>query len=100
MKKENRVEMVDYDQVRERGRISFISSKGNPLSVWINKETFSKLMVGPWNKDKMGEPHLYQRDLKEALKATIGTDYIDWFINNANDIMKRNTVDRNEFDAS
>jgi hypothetical protein len=85
------VEMVDYDQVRDRGCISFISSKGNPLSIWINQPTFEKLMVGPWDINRYGEPNLYQKELRDSLRKKLRGGYRSWFETNANRHMRDKT---------
>lgn len=86
------VEMVDYDQVKDRANIAFISDKGNPLSLWIHRTTFESLMVGPWDENTMGQPTLYQRYLRDALKRRVKGGFIKWFDTNSNRIMKENTT--------
>ena len=85
------VEMTEYDQVKDKARVAFITRKGNPMSMWIHRDTFIKLMVGPWDTDRMGDPTLYQKELKEACKKKIGGGYTAWFDDNANSLMKLKT---------
>ena len=87
--------MVEFDQVKDTANIAFISPKGNPVSIWIHRTTFEKLMVGPWDSNNLGDPNLYQRHLREALKRRIRGGYIQWFNDNAERIMKDNTTGEN-----
>lgn len=86
------VEMVNYDQVKDSAQVAFISSKGNPMSLWIHRSTFEKLMLGPWDSTKLGDPTLYQRELRDSLKRKVRGGYIQWFEDNSNRIMKTNTI--------
>ena len=87
-----RVEMVDFDQVKEIACISFISSKGQPLSVFIHRDTFRALVgARKWNNADMGEPNLYQRELKEALGKDIKGNQLAWFDETANGILESRT---------
>ena len=90
------VEMVEYDHVKDRANISFISSKGNPMSIWINRTTFEKLMLGPWDKVQMGDPNLYQRELRSSLQRKVRGAFMKWFETHANRIMKDNTTGDNK----
>lgn len=94
MRKDTRVEMVDYDPVKERACFSYISSKGKPLSLWIHRTTFYKLLHGPWEQEKMGEPTLQQKELRDSIRTSIKGHYGKWFEDVANDIMKQRTLSR------
>lgn len=99
MLRNSRLDMVDFDQVKERACIAFITSKGQPTSVWINKPTFKLLMEGPWDNVKLGEPHLYQRELRDAMKSYVKKNYMPWFEHEANILMKKNAGKRKSVNA-
>jgi len=85
-----RVEMVDFDQVKEIACISFISSKGKPLSVYIHRDTFRALCGDTkWNVDEMGQPNLYQKELKDALAKDVKGSQIKWFDETSNGILEQ-----------
>jgi hypothetical protein len=86
------VEMVNYDPVKDSANVAFISSKGNPMSLWIHRTTFEKLMLGPWDTVQMGDPTIYQRELRDSLKRKVRGGYMQWFEENSNRIMKDNTI--------
>jgi len=85
-----RVEMVDYDQVKEMATIAFISTKGKPTSVHIHRSTF-RALTGDlfWDIQAMGQPNMYQQELKTALEKDVRGSKIQWFDRTANGILEQ-----------
>jgi hypothetical protein len=80
--------MVDYDHVRDQACLSFISSKGLPLSIWIHRSTWENLM-GSWDEVKLGEQTLHQKELRTAARSVLKRDFAAWFDKNSNEFMQR-----------
>ena len=94
--KSDRFDMVSYDHVRERGCMSFISTKGAPLSIWIHRATWEALMTDNWNYNELGDPTLWQTEMKTAAKSVVKKDYVKWFANKSNELMVSKTKGEDE----
>lgn len=84
------VVMTDYNPVKENAQFKYLSPKGNPMSIWINRKTF-RYLTGKWDKDRLGDMNLFQREFRDALLASAqrnAADWSKWFDDTANGIMK------------
>lgn len=94
---DRRVELTSYDPVRERARIAFIDSKGRPTAIWIHKNTYRALLVGPWDSNQMdGPPNAFQEELYNAFSASIKEKPMKWLETNANKLMMQEASSKNE----
>jgi len=86
-----RVEMVDYDPVKEMAQITFVGSKSTPVTIWIHRATFEALN-SKWDDKAMGgRPFPQQKELKDAIERSkeISKDPMGWFKGESNEIIRK-----------
>jgi len=100
MKSDLSVKMLSYNQVRDMASISYINTRGKVKSVYIHRDTFSKLMSGDLDKKPETDgPTMDQRELKDVLIKEVKKDYDKWFDHSANTLAKADCHGRAELQA-
>lgn len=86
------VKMVEFEQMTEMAKLTFISVRGDATALWIHRDTFKMLMETKWDTQKLGDPSLAQRDLREALLSQMTSGFLKWFDEQSNELMRRAVI--------
>jgi len=82
--------ITDYDDVRELITFAYLKSDGTRESLSIHRSTFASLLTPKaWNKDKLGDPTLPQRNFREAFSKAVSEDPVSWLNTQIAAILKR-----------